>query len=156
MTTTDKISAAVGDTLTVLGAITLPDPERGDTAAVRQRGYVFTLTDALYEASKNRYGVSVFDDISSSSQIKNWGTEKLVLGDCSDEILWWQGDASSTKLARDSARENAHKIADPEERAVALQEVHDTFGSDRGASGQVTLLRVAADRDPHTTRDARS
>lgn len=155
MTTTEKTAARVGDTLTVLGAITLPDPERGPVATVRQRGHVFVLTDALYEASKNRYGVSFFDDISTDAQIKAWGTEKLALGDVSRDIYWWEGDSSSAKLAYDHEMTNAALIADHEERASTVTAIREKFkGAGLNPNNQ-QVRRFPADRDPHRTEDAR-
>lgn len=155
MSTTEKISARVGDTLTVLGAITLPDPERGDVATVRQRGYVFVLTDALYEASKNRYGASVFDDVSAAAQIQAWGAEKLALGDLSETVLWWEGDSSSAKLAYEHEMANAALIADHEERATTVTAIREKFkGAGLNPNNQ-QVRRLPADRDPYRTEDAR-
>ncbi|MDQ1083914.1 MULTISPECIES: hypothetical protein [Microbacterium] len=152
---TTKTPARVGDTVTVLGAISLPDPERGDVATVRQRGHVFVLTDAVYEASKNRYGWSFFDDISTDTQVKAWGTEKLALGDLSETVLWWQEDSSSARLAYDHEMANAALIADHEERAATVTAIRKKFANaGLNPSNQVSR-RFPADRDPHATEDAR-
>lgn len=155
-TTANKNSAKVGDVLTVLGAITLPDPERGDVSAVRQRGYVFTLTDALYEATKDRRGISVFDDLSDESQSVRWGEPKLTQGDQSETVLWWQGDSSSALLARDHEMANADRIVDYDARVAAHLAIREKFkNADINPSNQFTVYRVAPESDNRGAKDAR-
>lgn len=153
--TQNKNSVAVGDKLTALTAVTVPNPAGGVVGINVQRGSVLKITESFMEDTKDRSGFTWLSDLSETAQINLWGEQRFIVGDASDRVLWWQGDESSTRLARDHAKLDAERIADPKARAAAHQAIRDTFGKDTGASKQYVAYRVAADNDPHARRDDR-
>lgn len=126
MTKTDT-AAKVGDVFTLTGSITLPTGAlEGD---VFHRGYVLTITDELLEWTTDRAGNSWLTDLGEESQIARWGEVKLVPGDQSESIVWWNGgDSASRGLARTIAGEAAREISNPAERRAAIAEADELYG----------------------------
>lgn len=127
MTTKTAHAAKAGDTLTLLGSLTLPTG--GLEGEVFHRGFVLTITKELLEWTRDRTGASFLDDVSEESQLARWGEVKLVPGDQSEKILWWNGgDSASRGLARTQAGELAREISDPKERRAAIAEADELYG----------------------------
>lgn len=154
--TTNKLTVSPGDFITVLGTITLPNPDGGPSAIAYQRGAVITVTASLLEDSRDRTGASIFDDLGDEQQSARWGRSLLAVGDLSASVKWWEGDASSAKIAHDQARYDAERIADPEKRAAAHRAIRKEF-ADAGLnpSNQTISRRIYPDADPHALQDAR-
>ena len=156
MTIDAKLTVQPGDLITVLGPITLPNPAGGPSGIAFQRGAVIAVTSSLLEDSRDRTGASIFDDLSNDQQVKRWGRPLLAVGDLHATTKWWEGDASSAKIAHDQARYDAERIADPEKRAAAHRAIREEF-ADAGLnpSNQTVSRRIYPDADPHALQDAR-
>jgi len=151
--TTIKLTVSPGDLITVLGTITLPNPDGGPSAIAYQRGAVITVTARLLEASRNRFGESSLDDLSEEQQTARWGRPLLAVGDLSASVKWWQADSSSAKLAYDHEVHNASLIADPDERAAAITAIREKFkGAGLNPSNQTSRTFPT---DPYARQDAR-
>lgn len=124
---TTKKTVKPGDRLTLLSALTLPTSDlSGD---VFPRGFVVTVTSDLIERTKDRNGASWLDDLSDEAQIARWQEVKIVLGDQSETVLWWNGgDSASRGLARTQVGERAREISDPAERRKAIAEADELYG----------------------------
>jgi hypothetical protein len=154
--TQNKISAGVGDVLTALTTMTVPNPAGGAVGINLQRASTVTITESFIEDTRDRTGYTWLSDVSEAGQIARWGEQRFILGDASDSIFWWQNDPSSAKLAYEHEMSNAGRIADPEERAATVVAIRKKFkNANLNPSNQYTALKVAADRDPHARRDAR-
>jgi hypothetical protein len=151
-----KTTVQPGDQITILGPISLPNPEGGVSGIAYQRGAVVTVTASLLEDCRDRTGASPFDDLSEEQQTTRWGRPLIAIGDMSATTKWWEGDASSARIAMDRARYDADRISDPQKRAAAYAAIREEFrNADLNPSNQFVALRVAADADPHATQDVR-
>ena len=66
-------------------------------AHVARRGDRFWVSDALIELTEDRYGDSVYRDLSAESQIRQWGEVRFAEGDTSPEILAELEDEAATE-----------------------------------------------------------
>jgi hypothetical protein len=154
MTTPEKIAVQVGDKITALTPVTIPNPAGGAAGLNMQRGAVLTITESFVEDTKDRTGYTWLSDLSETAQINRWGEQRFIVGDASNRILWWEGDSSSAKIAFEHEMSNASRIADPEERAATVVAIRDKFKrANLNPSNQQT--RRFPGSDPHASQDAR-
>lgn len=98
-------------------------------ASVLSWGADLIVTDEIRELSKDRNGSSWLDLLGDEAgQIKRWGKVVFVEGPWPDDVPRLQPGSLDFYDARETARQAAWKISDPEERAAALAQVNAEFG----------------------------
>lgn len=97
---------------------------------VSRRGATVTVSDALLEASKDRYGadswLALVDD--DDAQRARWGEVIFARGPAPAGLSPWTPGSPEEDEARDLARAAAYALPDGPDRRAALAEVVVTFG----------------------------
>lgn len=132
----------LGDEVTVLVAgISVPWGLPGSGNFVCRRGDVLKVTrDTLLHQAD--FLALVADP---AAQIERWGIQKLQRGRLDIERWAKRGDREWLD-ARNAARDLAHQIIDPTERAEALREVARKFGPGPATSTSTELRNVSQQR----------
>jgi hypothetical protein len=117
----------------------------GDTtgSVVLLRGQVFTVTDALLAANRDRLGQCFLDDLSDAAQINRWGRVMLSAGPSPADLTPWEPGGPEHAEAREEARKAAWGLSTQHERAEALAAVQARYGAAPLTSK--TILNVRGD-----------
>lgn len=94
---------------------------------VLSRGETFTVSPETYELTKDRLGNS-FLDLTPQEQVQKWGAQRFGTGPAPEDMTYAEDDEYYQYLAGTRAREEAHKISHPIERAEALAAVEKKYG----------------------------
>jgi hypothetical protein len=120
------VPARVGDLLTTTATITIRFGEHSSRAV--PRGEVFEVTDDIIELSRDRWGSSIYEDMSPEAQTKRWGCQKFLFGDQSDRVTWWNGSAADTDRFREAELHRIETLRDPVSKFEARQALRDLLG----------------------------
>ncbi len=109
---------------------------------VLTRGQTFTITDAMLELSKNRFGehsgVALVHD--AEAQIEKYGEVRFAPGPAPADLQPWTPGSPEWAAAREQARREAHSLPTEDARRAALAEVQQRFGA--APSTTVTLNKA--------------
>lgn len=126
--------AVVGDVLTTASTINVRFTEH--EARSLRRGSVFEVTADVLEYSKNRYGESVFDDLSPEAQCRRWGMVKFLRGDQSAEVTWWNGSETERDRFRQEELHKIETLRDPVSKFEAKQQLMELVGKKNGVHSE--------------------
>ncbi|MDD7929884.1 hypothetical protein [Microbacterium thalli] len=111
---------------------------------VLTRGQTFTITDAMLELSKNRFGqysgVALVHD--PEAQIEKYGEVRFAPGPAPADLDPWTYGSAEWRVAREQARREAWALPTEDARRAALAEVQRRFGA---APDTATTLNKATD-----------
>lgn len=122
---------------------------------VLMRGQTFTVTDAMLELSKNRFGqysgVALVHE--PEAQIEKYGEMRFAPGPAPADLDPWTPGTAEWRVAREQARREAWALPTAEGRRAALAEVQRRFGA---APSTTTTLNQAPDASIRAAEEQRA
>lgn len=125
-------------TLHALTTITLPDETFsptgwGSMGTLVNRGQQVEISEARYEATKDREGNSWLD-LDEEAQLARYGEVRFRWGETPDDVRPWDNDPSLANLLRETELAEARKLENTAERADAVAAIFKKYG--RGQTSQ--------------------
>lgn len=122
--------AAVAESFAIhfFGPLTVPIDHEHHRAM--RWGEVLEVTPERYTLSLDRLGRSYLDLLDDEEgQIARWGRVMFARGEWPEHLPLYEPGSIEADEARETARQAAHAIADPELRKEALRQVKRKFGA---------------------------
>ncbi|WP_194398767.1 hypothetical protein [Microbacterium ginsengiterrae] len=102
------------------------------------RGHEFTVTEEQYEETRNKFGVSWLD-MTVDQQVERWGHQMFASGPAPEGMGIGRDDIHGARHRQwMRATEEAQRISDPDERAVAFRKIKADF-PEQNRNSQRTL-----------------
>ncbi|BFM23070.1 hypothetical protein [Microbacterium sp. che218] len=125
-------------TLHALSTITLPDetfsPSAwGSLGTLVNRGQQVEVSEARYEATKDRAGNS-WMDLTEEEQEARWGEVRFRWGASPDDVRPWDRDEGLKNLLRETELAEARKLENTAERADAVATIFQKYGRGQTSS----------------------